>query len=73
MPATAKAACRLPLLPSQPTNADLEALYTARGAAIVACEAARRLAVEIHAGEHADEDAWLRDLARNPFLPKRGN
>ncbi|GLK49619.1 hypothetical protein GCM10017620_25920 [Brevundimonas intermedia] len=61
------------MLPAQPTEKDLETLYTARGAAIVACEAKRRLAVETYAGEHADEAAWLRDLARNPFLPKRGN
>jgi len=57
------------MLPAFPTEADYEATYTARGASIVACEAARKLAVDTHAGEHTDEDAWLRGLARNPFLP----
>lgn len=62
MPATASAPCRLPRLVGQATQADLEAAYVARGAALVACDAARQLAVEIHAGEHDDEDAWLRAL-----------
>lgn len=64
MPATATTTCALPRLPEAPTLADLESAYTARGAALIACDGARRLAVETHAGEHVDEDAWLRQMAK---------
>lgn len=57
MPAEALRPCRLPMLPQTPTTADLEIGYAARGAALVACDAARRLAVETHAGEHILEDS----------------
>jgi len=43
-------------LPDAPTQADLEVGYAQRGAAIVACDAARRLAVETHEAEHELED-----------------
>ena len=59
MPATARAACVLPRLLTNATWADLEALVQARGAAILACDAARQLAVDVHDAEHADEAAWL--------------
>ena len=55
-PALAERPCILPRLPSAPTIADLEAGYAARGAEIASCDAARRLAVETHAAEHALED-----------------
>jgi len=42
-------------LPARPTEADLEIGYATRGAQIVACDAARRLAVETHEAEHALE------------------
>lgn len=42
-------------LPERPTQADLEVGYATRGAQIVACDAARRLAVETHEAEHALE------------------
>lgn len=64
MPATATTTCVLPRLGPAPTLADLETAYTARGAAIVACDTARRLAVEVHAGEHADEDRWILELLK---------
>lgn len=64
MPQTAKAPCALPRLPELPTYADLEAAYYARGAVIVACDAARQLAVDVHQGEHDDEDLWLRSAKR---------
>lgn len=63
MPETAKAPCVLLRLPDLSTYADLEAAYYARGAVIVACDAARQLAVDVHQGEHDDEDAWLRALS----------
>lgn len=63
MPEIAKAPCALPRLPDLPTYADLEAAYYARGAVIVTCDAARQLAVDVHRGEHDDEDAWLKALS----------
>ena len=68
MPETAKAPCALPGLPELPTYADLEAAYYARGAVIVACDAARQLAVDVHQGEHDDEDLWLARLAPSGSL-----
>lgn len=57
-PTAARAPCRLDLLPPNPTMADLEGGYMARGAALVACDAARRLAVQTLDAEHAAEDRW---------------
>jgi hypothetical protein len=56
MPAEASESCDLYLLPQSPTQADLEIGYATRGAQIVACDAARALAVQTHAAEHALED-----------------
>jgi hypothetical protein len=44
------------MLPQSPTQADLEIGYATRGAQVVACDAARALAVQTHAAEHALED-----------------
>jgi len=52
MPAEASRPCSLYRLPPNPTQADLEVGYASRGAQIVACDAARRLAVETHSAEH---------------------
>jgi hypothetical protein len=60
MPAEASNPCGLYLLPPTPTQADLEIGYATRGAQILACDAARRLAVETHAAEHALESRALR-------------
>lgn len=51
--------CALPRLPEAATLADLEASYLRRGAAIVACDAARRLAVETLEAERALRERWL--------------
>jgi hypothetical protein len=56
MPAEAMKSCSLYLLPQNPTQSDLEIGYVSRGAALVACDAARVLAVQTHASEHALED-----------------
>lgn len=48
------------MLPDPATLGDLEALYVRRGAALAACDGARRLAVETHEAEHALEDRALR-------------
>ena len=58
LPAEATTPCRLDRLPDRPTLADLEASYMARGADLVACDAARRLAVETLAAEHALQERW---------------
>lgn len=56
MPPEASRSCSLYLLPAAPTPADLEIGYVTRGAQLVACDAARALAVQTHAAEHALED-----------------
>jgi len=45
-------------LPEAPGLADLEAAYLTRGAQIVACDGARRLAVETLTAERAMQDRW---------------
>lgn len=49
----ARAPCALYILPPHPTLADLEIGYVTRGAQIVACDAARRLAVETYEAQGA--------------------
>ncbi len=51
--------CALAVLPNAPSLADLEAAYMARGAQIVACDSARRLAVEALMAERAMQDRWI--------------
>jgi len=63
MPDLAQRACALPLLPDQATAADLESAFTARGVALVSCDAARQLAVAVHTGQRLDQEAWLHDSA----------
>src|SRR3954471_19872087 len=53
MPAEAERPCSLYRLPARPSQADLEIGYATRGAALAACDAARALAVQTHAAEHA--------------------
>ena len=55
MPPEARRPCSLYRLPANPTQADLEFGYTARGANVAACDAARGLAVKTHDDEHALE------------------
>jgi hypothetical protein len=56
MPAEAARPCSLYLLPPTASLADLEIGYATRGAQIVACDAARSLAVQTHEAEHQLED-----------------
>jgi hypothetical protein len=51
--------CALAKLPETPGLADLEAAYLLRGAQIVACDSARRLAVETLIAERAMQDRWI--------------
>jgi hypothetical protein len=67
MPAEAARSCGLYLLPATPTEADLEIGYATRGAQLVACDAARRLAVQTHEAEHALEDKAQQVKARKSF------
>ena len=55
-PAEAQRPCAIYLLPTAPTQADLEIGYVTRGAQIVACDAARALAVGTHEAEHGLAD-----------------
>jgi hypothetical protein len=61
MPAEAARPCSLYVLPAKPTQADLEVGYATRGAQVVACDAARRLAVQTHEAEHALEGGVTSD------------
>ena len=56
MPSEAMRPCGLYRLPANPKAADLEIGYATRGAQIAACDAARALAVQTHAAEHALQD-----------------
>ena len=55
-PAEAARPCSLYLLPKSPTQADLEVGFATRGAQIVACDAARRLAFQTLEAEHELQD-----------------
>ena len=57
--------CALATLPEAPNLADLEAAYMARGAQIVACDSARRLAVEALNVERAMQDRWMKTQKRD--------
>lgn len=60
LPEAAMRPCGLAVLPEGATVGDLEAAYVRRGGQVVACDAARRLAVETLTAERALIDAWLR-------------
>jgi len=58
LPPAATTPCLLRRLPDRPTLADLEIVYAALGGDLVACDAARRLAVETLVAERALQDRW---------------
>lgn len=58
LPPAATRPCALAVLPAEPTAGDLDAAYVLRGAQIVACDGARRLAVETLMAERAMQDAY---------------
>ena len=60
LPESAIRPCALATLPPEPTAGDLDAAYVLRGAQIVACDGARRLAVETLLAERAMQDAQVR-------------
>lgn len=59
LPEAATRPCALAVLPLSPSLADLEAAYLLRGAQILACDSARRLAVEALGAERAMQDRWM--------------
>ena len=59
LPEAATRPCALATLPEAPSLADLEAAYLLRGAQILACDSARRLAVEALGAERAMQDRWM--------------
>lgn len=61
LPEQAARPCELPRLPPAASEADLDADYARRGAALVACDAARRLAVETLKAERRLVQRWLED------------
>lgn len=65
LPPAAIEPCVLDRLPEQPTQGDLEVAYASRGAALVACEAARELAVGTLLAEREIQDRWLKAQAPN--------
>jgi len=58
LPQAAVRPCVLDRLPDAPTQGDLEVAYASRGAALVACEAARELAVGTLLAEREIQDRW---------------
>ena len=62
LPAAATTPCVLATLPDAPTQGDLDVAYAERGARLVACEGARRLAVETLLAERAIQDRWRQEI-----------
>jgi hypothetical protein len=63
LPPAATTPCRLESLPADPTLADLDRVYLARGAALLACDGARQLAVDTLLAERGLQDAWRTGVA----------
>lgn len=61
LPEAATTPCRLDRLPDAPTQADLEASYANRGAALVLCDAARAMAADTLRNERALQARWRRE------------
>lgn len=66
LPAAATTPCALDRLPEYPTQADLEAAYMARGGHLLACDAARQLAVDTLRAERALQDRWRAGTGPRP-------
>lgn len=66
LPTAATTPCVLPVLPEAPNLADLDVAYADRGGRLLACEGARRLAVETLLAERAIQDQWRAEIDRRP-------
>tara|TARA_R110000764_G_scaffold172720_1_gene259545 strand:- start:483 stop:794 length:312 start_codon:yes stop_codon:yes gene_type:complete len=64
LPEAATTPCSLTRLAEDPTLADLEVAYMARGGDLVACDAARQLAVDTLLAERALQVRWRRTVER---------
>ena len=64
MPAAALQPCSLYRLPDGATQGDLDIGFATRGANLVACDAARRLAVQTWTAEHELQDRQARPKRR---------
>ena len=53
LPEAAREACKLPVLPDEPTQGDLAATYMARGEIIAVCDGRRDLAVQAFDAQQA--------------------
>lgn len=58
--------CALAVLPPGASRGDLDAAYATRGAQIVSCDAARRLAVETLLAERALQLRWRTEAGQPP-------
>lgn len=67
MPATARQSCQIPPLPAEISFTSLKGYAATAAAEILRCDVARQLGVDTHDGEHADEDAWLKESAGRPL------
>jgi|TARA_R110002124_G_scaffold19913_5_gene79203 uncharacterized lipoprotein YajG len=66
LPQAATTPCSLTRLAEAPTLADLEVAYMTRGGDLLACDAARQLAVDTLLAERALLARWRRALDRRP-------
>lgn len=66
LPEMATTPCSLTRLPDAPTVADLEVAYMTRGSDLLACDAARQLAVDTLVGERALLARWRKAVDRRP-------
>ena len=69
LPAAAEAPCELPTLRPNPTLADLEAAYIARGVALVNCQAAKDLSNQTLQAERALQDRWREEQQPRSVWP----
>jgi hypothetical protein len=67
IPIEASRPCELYRVPAEPSMVDLEVGYLKRGEQLVACDAARQLAVQIHLIEHELEAQQQRQGGREGF------
>lgn len=58
LPAWAQAPCRLTVLQADATQAELDLAYADRGEALVDCDTARAMAVDVRRREHEAQGLW---------------
>lgn len=68
MPATARAACLVPPPPAEVSIPTLKAYAGQLMGAVVKCDIGRQLAVDVHDGEHADQDAWRNSVSQGAVV-----